>query len=125
MKRKLFLNFLGNKWKEDKGYCSKFDRRLLYKDSTNKFVNKMNNSFNERTYSTELSKSRPKTSLNRTKRRSNMARSSISGGFNILRRKRNSENPSFLEIKSKEIQKPIHLNNYENMYAGELKILVL
>lgn len=62
---------------------------------------------------------RPRTSTTRHSKRFINNHAFSSDGFRILKRRNNSKNPSFLDIKTKELQKPILLDDYENIYAGE------
>ena len=121
MKREHSLNCFRNKWKEDKGYCSKFDRRSMYKEARNEYNLKTRrisdvkaNSFNKKL------RTRPQTSnayFGKIKRDNK----SMSDGFQISKNsshiKGSTSSNSFLNVKAKELQRPIHREDYANIYA--------
>jgi hypothetical protein len=100
------------KWKEEKGYCSKFDRRPVYKQALNQFHQKIERSISltsKKGLSTH--KIRPRTSIPRHNTSAKLHSSKIS---HFISKKPPS---TFLDIKTKELQRPILKEDYENIYA--------
>ena len=121
MKNKAFTDLFLNKWKEEKGYCSKFNRLPMYKNAVNAFKEKVNRTTTLSISSTKRNlKSRPQTSNTHHSKLRTSRFGFKSYGFKFSKknfvRERNN-NKSFLEIKSKELHRQIHKEDYENIYA--------
>ena len=120
MKRKHLLNSSKNKWKEEKGYWSKFDRRPIYKEAKNEFNLKAIRWASSNS-STRRWRTRPQTSTAHYGQTKNINQAVKSDGFKSYSNNQKAHgvktNNSFLDVKAIELQRPILKEDYENIYA--------